>query len=51
MADSRTDKLLDELEIRNLVVRERFYRDTHQWPKLRQSYHPDATKTHIRISW
>ena len=51
MATSRTEKLLNELEIKSLLIRERYYRDTFQWAKLRQSYHSDASKTHIKISW
>jgi hypothetical protein len=45
------DEWLTELEIKSLLVRERYYRDTAQWQKLRESYHPDASKTHINISW
>lgn len=41
----------DHLEIRSLIVRERYYRDTGQWSKLRGAYHPDASKTKVRISW
>lgn len=48
---ARTDKLLNELEIKSLLIRERYYRDTHQWTKLRQSYHSDVSKTQIKISW
>lgn len=51
MAEARTERLLDEMEIKSLIVRERYYRDTQQWAKLRQSYHSDASKTHIKISW
>lgn len=41
----------DEIEIKSLLVRERYYRDTCQWEKLRGCYHPDASKTSISISW
>ena len=44
-------QLMDEIEIKSLLVRERYYRDTCQWQKLRESYHPDASKTSIDISW
>ncbi|KAL4809154.1 hypothetical protein BDV18DRAFT_95084 [Aspergillus unguis] len=40
-----------ECEIRSLLVRERYYRDTAQWAKLRDAWHPDASKTRIKISW
>jgi hypothetical protein len=45
------DTFLTESEIKSLLVRERYYRDTNQWEKLRSSYHPDASKTHIDITW
>lgn len=32
-----------ECEIKSLLARERFARDTAQWKKLRDSYHPDAS--------
>lgn len=41
----------DELQIKSLLVRERYYRDTSQWRKLRAAYHPESTKTHINITW
>ncbi|KAL2836401.1 hypothetical protein BJY01DRAFT_222017 [Aspergillus pseudoustus] len=40
-----------EFEIKSLLVRERYYRDTNQWEKLRASYHPDASRTQIDITW
>ena len=43
--------LLQELEIKSLLCRERYYRDTAQWQKLRDCYHPDAGKTRVEISW
>ncbi|KAF9885861.1 hypothetical protein FE257_012333 [Aspergillus nanangensis] len=45
------DKYMQESEIKSLLVRERYYRDTCQWDKLRACYHPDASKTHIEITW
>jgi hypothetical protein len=42
---------MDEIEIKSLLIRERYYRDTCQWEKLRGCYHPDASKTSIDISW
>lgn len=49
--DDRQDRLLDLIEITDLLVRERHYRDTANWAKLRNCYHPDTTKTNIDISW
>ncbi|KAL2783000.1 hypothetical protein BJX66DRAFT_345343 [Aspergillus keveii] len=43
--------LLDELAIQTLILRERFARDTGQWAKLRDAYHPDASRTRIRTMW
>jgi hypothetical protein len=43
--------ILDEAEIRSLLARERFARDTGQFQKLRDSYHPDASKTRVHIMW
>jgi hypothetical protein len=40
-----------EAEIKYLLTRERHYRDTRQWKKLRESYHKDASKTSIKITW
>lgn len=37
--------------IKDLVVRERYYRDTCQWDKFRHCYHPDTRETKIDISW
>ena len=41
----------DESEIRSLLIRERWARDTCQWKKLRDAYHPDASKTCVNITW
>ncbi|GKZ40115.1 hypothetical protein AbraIFM66950_002418 [Aspergillus brasiliensis] len=43
--------MLAEAQIKSLLVRERYYRDTCQWEQLRACYHPDASKTHIEITW
>ncbi|CAI7670863.1 unnamed protein product [Penicillium pancosmium] len=45
------ESLATEQQIKSLLIRERYYRDTCQWEKLRGSYHPDASQTHIEISW
>lgn len=44
-------QLADESEIKSLLTRERYYRDTAQWEELRRCYHPDAGQTKIDISW
>lgn len=44
-------RTIDEMEIKSLLVRERYYRDTCQWEKLRRCYHSDPSKTLIDISW
>ncbi|GKZ95767.1 hypothetical protein AnigIFM59636_009775 [Aspergillus niger] len=46
-----TDTILVQSSIKSLLVRERSYRDTCQWQKLRDCYHPDASWTHIEITW
>ncbi|KAK5046467.1 hypothetical protein LTR84_008270 [Exophiala bonariae] len=51
MDSQRLEHVLDDLEIKSLLIRERYYRDTCQWDKLRSCYHPDASKTFIDISW
>jgi hypothetical protein len=43
--------ILDECEIRSLLARERFARDTGQFQTLRESFHPDASKTMVHIMW
>jgi hypothetical protein len=43
--------VLAESEIRGVLIRERFYRDSSQWTKMRDCYHPDASLTLIDISW
>ena len=44
-------EILAEACIKSLVVRERYYRDSCQWEKLRECYHPDASQTDIGITW
>lgn len=48
---ARATQLLTELEIKSLLIRERYYRDTSQWENLRTSYHSDASHTSIKITW
>ncbi|KAH8817346.1 hypothetical protein F5884DRAFT_779125 [Xylogone sp. PMI_703] len=38
-------------QMTSLVKRERWYRDTAQWENLRNVYHPDGSKTSIKITW
>lgn len=45
------DEVAQDYQIKSLLVRERYYRDSCQWDKLRDSYHPDPSKTHVEISW
>ncbi|KAH6659154.1 hypothetical protein BKA67DRAFT_666021 [Truncatella angustata] len=42
--------MAEEARIASLLKRERYYRDTRQWDKLRKCYHPDASKTRIAVS-
>lgn len=44
-------KTWDESQIKSAVVLERYYRDNGMWNDLRKSYHPDASKTEIKITW
>ncbi|KAF2171024.1 hypothetical protein M409DRAFT_18997 [Zasmidium cellare ATCC 36951] len=46
-----TERVLAECEIRSLIIKERYYRDSNQWQKLRGCYHPDASRTWLNISW
>ncbi|UNI22994.1 hypothetical protein JDV02_008836 [Purpureocillium takamizusanense] len=48
---SATEKFVTEWEISSLLTRERYYRDTAQWQKLRDSFHPDPSRTSIKITW
>lgn len=49
--EKELEKQLTEQQIKSLLVRERYYRDTAQWENLRNSYHPDVSKTAIKITW
>ncbi|KAJ5833626.1 hypothetical protein N7474_001937 [Penicillium riverlandense] len=49
--EKELEKQLTEQQIKSLLVRERYYRDTAQWENLRDSYHPDVSKTAIKITW
>ena len=41
---------LDEFQITSLLKRERYCRDSRQWQKLRNCYHPDPSKTRIEVA-
>lgn len=43
--------LAAELEIANLLKRERFCRDTAKWDSCRAAFHPDASLTYINVAW
>jgi hypothetical protein len=42
---------LDRLKVEQIVVTERYCRDTAQWTKLRNFWHPDPEKTSLKITW
>ena len=42
---------LTELEIKQLLIKERYFRDSCEYDNLRECYHPDASKTYISNSW
>ena len=41
---------LDEFQVTSLLKRERYYRDSRQWQKLRNCYHPDPSTTRIEVA-
>jgi hypothetical protein len=47
----KMESLLDEVAIKALVTKERYYRDSAQFDALRDCYHPDASHTFIDITW
>ena len=44
-------EIIAEAAIKSLVIRERYYRDSCQWQRLRECYHPDSSKTRIDVTW
>jgi hypothetical protein len=46
-----TDMSLERLKIEQTVVTERYCRDSSQWDKMRSFWHPDSTKTSVKITW
>ena len=51
MEQSAVQQWAEQAEIKDLLIRERYYRDTFQWDNLRHCYHPDVAKTNIKITW
>lgn len=51
LAPSRLERAVNLIEIKDLLCRERYYRDTGNWKGLRDAWHPDSSKTNIDISW
>jgi hypothetical protein len=45
------DYSLDRLKVEQTVVTERYCRDSGQWEKMRAFWHPDDSKTRIKITW
>lgn len=41
---------LDEFQIVMLLKRERYFRDSRQWQKLRNCYHADPSRTRIEVA-
>lgn len=41
----------DETQIKSVLIKERYYRDTSQFEKMRDTYHPDGSRTWVNISW
>ena len=48
--DPRLLRLINESEIRDVLIRERFHRDHGEWKEWRETYHPDASKTEVHTS-
>lgn len=45
------DYTLDRLRVEQIVVTERYCRDSAQWQKMRGFWHPDDSKTKMKITW
>ena len=45
------EQMFDECRIRSLLIRERYYRDSCQWERMRDAFHPDTSKTWVNIQW
>ncbi|KAL3483022.1 hypothetical protein BJX62DRAFT_249965 [Aspergillus germanicus] len=45
------ESLLDEMAIKAIVTKERYYRDSALFDALRECYHPDPLQTFIDITW
>lgn len=46
-----TRNFQDDFELRSLVLRERYLKDTQQWEDWRDCYHSDSSETWIEIAW
>src|ERR1700726_1490511 len=42
---------LDRLKVEQIVVTERYCRDTAQWKKMRMFWHQDTSQTSLKITW
>jgi hypothetical protein len=42
---------LDRLKVEQIVITERYCRDTAQWKKMRSFWHPDTSQTSLKITW
>jgi len=51
MASSSKPYALDRLKVEQIVVTERYCRDTAQWHKMRNFWHPDTERTSLKITW
>jgi hypothetical protein len=45
------DFSLERLRIEQIVMTERYCRDSAQWEKMRTFWHPDAAETNLKITW
>jgi hypothetical protein len=48
---SHSEYVLERLKIEQIVVTERYCRDTAQWDKLRSFWHPIDENTLVKITW
>ena len=45
------DYALDRLKVEQIVVTERYCRDSAQWDRMRAFWHPEDSLTRIKITW
>lgn len=48
---SHSEYALERLKIEQIIVTERYCRDTAQWDKLRSFWHPNDDNTLVMITW